>query len=378
MEVKTITIYVINIIVILITAIIRKHNYKIVSMGALSGNTFSNFIICLTFTLIMALRSSNVGVDTGSYSRIYAIIGNSGSYFDALKNAPLSAPLYILFCRGLFRITADPQILIAVTAILINIGLIKFIKKASPNTTESALVWIGLTLFYISMNGSRQCLSAVIALNGIYYLAMDWKSIKGWVLFVVAMGIHTTSIFLIIALLGIVLVNKIKDNFMILIFSTIISGIISVAFFYGVKIILKIIPRYSMYTTGGSQYSVFLNNGSGRIIILYLLLLVIVFLWTLKAKKNNINDDYFNSRMLPAVVFCCIFGIINSRNELLNRMLWYYLGIYVSFIPSMFLKYNKSTRIIIRLGVLTVLLVYSIISVMENQNGILPYSFFWS
>lgn len=375
---KSITIYFVNIILVFITAITRKYNYKIISRRALSGKVVSDFIICLSFTLIMALRSLDVGVDTGSYSRIYSIIGNSGSYLNALKNAPLKAPLYVLLCHGLNRISSDPQILLVVTAILINIGLFQFIKQTSPNSTESSLVWIGLTFFYFSMNGSRQCLAVVIALNAIYYLAVDWKSIKGWVLFVVAIGIHSTSMFLIVALLGIVLVNTMKDNWMIFNVSIIISVIISAAFFVGVKFFLKLFPWYSMYTSGGSQYSVFLSNGNGRIIILYLFLLVIVFLWSVKARKTNINDDYFNSRMLPAVVFCCVFGILNCQNELINRLLWYYLGIFVSFVPSMFSKYNKYAKTLLTWGVLTLLLVYSIISVMENQNGIMPYSFFWS
>lgn len=375
---ETITIYVVNIIIVLITPIIRKYNYKIISRRILSGNKVSDFIIFLFFTLIMSLRSLDVGVDTESYSRIYAIIGNSESYFNAVKNAPLSAPLYVLLCRVLFRISPDPQILITVTAILINIGLFKFIKKASTNSTESALVWIGLTLFYFSMNGSRQCLSIVIALNAIYYLAMDWKSIKGWILFAIAVGIHSTSIFLIVALLGVVLANKIQNNWMTLIVSTIISAIISVAFSTGINLFLRLFPWYSLYTSGESHYSVFISNGGGRIIILYLFLLAIVFLWALKARKRNINDDYFNSRMLPAVVFCCVFGIINCRNELLNRMLWYYLGIFVNFIPSTFSKYNKSVGTLMRWVGITVLLIYSIISVIENQNGVMPYSFFWS
>ena len=81
--------------------------------------------------------------------------------------------------------------------------------------------------------------------------------------------------------------------------------------------------------------------------------------------------------VLPALLFGAIFGIINSKNELINRLLWYYLGIYVLCIPSVLSKYKKFERLILTVGVVAVLLTYSIISLRENQNGVVPYSFFW-
>ena len=81
--------------------------------------------------------------------------------------------------------------------------------------------------------------------------------------------------------------------------------------------------------------------------------------------------------MLPAVLFGAIFGIINSKNILINRLLWYYLGIYTLFIPDVLVKYKKNKRIILTIGITIVLFGYSVLSLKENQNGVVPYRFFW-
>ena len=145
----------------------------------------------------------------------------------------------------------------------------------------------------------------------------------------------------------------------------------------GVKLLLHFVPRYSMYTMDGSTYSIFNSTGGGRIVLLYIILFGIDMLWILRKQNTNKSEDEFVEKMLPALLFGAIFGIINSKNELINRLLWYYLGIYVLCIPSVLSKYKKFERLILTVGVVAVLLTYSIISLRENQNGVVPYSFFW-
>ena len=282
----------------------------------------------------MALRNISVGVDTAPYARIFTIIVNTNNFIDAIRNAPLTAPVYVIFCKVLSYISKDPQIVIVVSSLIINIGLMKLINKVSVNAPVSYLSWIGLTLFYCSMNGTRQCMALVLSLHTLIMLSENLKGRRAWTLFIIAVLIHPTALVLLFAVGGIILADKIQDNKLLFIISVVASFIIAGGYGIGVRLVLKFIPRYFIYTSGESEYSIFDSTGEGRIVLLYLVLFGITLLWMFRTHTNNSSKRGFIEKMLPAVLFGAIFGILNSKNELINRLLWYYLGIYVLFIPS--------------------------------------------
>ena len=348
-------IYFANIIIVIVASILCKCRIIGIEGQKIKGEKVYGLIVCVSFTFIMALRDISVGVDTAPYSRIFNTIANADGFIVAIKEAPLTAPVYVIFCKALSYISKDPQILIIASALIINIGLILLVNKVSVNVSASYLAWIGLTLFYCSMNGSRQCIALVLALHALVLLSDNIKNKRAWWLFAIAIMIHSTAIILVFA----------------------IGVVIAVGYGIGVKLLLHFVPRYSMYTMDGSTYSIFNSTGGGRIVLLYIILFGIDMLWILRKQNTNKSEDEFVEKMLPALLFGAIFGIINSKNELINRLLWYYLGIYVLCIPSVLSKYKKFERLILTVGVVAVLLTYSIISLRENQNGVVPYSFFW-
>ena len=370
-------IYILNVIVVLFANAICKYKIKGLFGHTVEGTKAYNLIVCITFTFITACRSSVVGVDTLPYSRIFGIIANSKSYFDAINNAPLTAPAYVIFCKTLSFFSSDPQIEVFASALIINIGLVLIVSKASEEPSISYLSWIGLTLFYCSMNGSRQCMSLVLAIYSLLYLADNIKCVKALVLFCIAVLIHPTVFILFFAIAGIILANRIADNRMLFFVSSIISILIVFGYGIGVKLILRFVPRYYIYISGEAKYSIFNSTGGGRIILLYLALLGIILLWMLKNKDNKDYERNFAGKMLPATLFCVIFGIANCKNELINRMLWYYLGIFIIFIPTVFTHYSRKERIVLKIIIMGCFMTYSILSLIENQNGVVPYKFFW-
>lgn len=370
-------IYFANIIIVIVASILCKCRIIGIEGQKIKGEKVYGLIVCVSFTFIMALRDISVGVDTAPYSRIFNTIANADGFIVAIKEAPLTAPVYVIFCKALSYISKDPQILIIASALIINIGLILLVNKVSVNVSASYLAWIGLTLFYCSMNGSRQCIALVLALHALVLLSDNIKNKRAWWLFAIAIMIHSTAIILVFAIGGIILEKKLGDNKICISVSIIASLVIAVGYGIGVKLLLHFVPRYSMYTMEGSTYSIFNSTGGGRIVLLYIILFGIDMLWILRKQNTNKSEDEFVEKMLPALLFGAIFGIINSKNELINRLLWYYLGIYVLCIPSVLSKYKKFERLILTVGVVAVLLTYSIISLRENQNGVVPYSFFW-
>ena len=324
----------------------------------------------------MAMRSTEVGADTAMYERIYQMIGQSNSLGKAINNAPLTAPVYVCFCWILSHISCQPQMLIFASSFFITIGLFAFIRKTSSNIVISSICWIGLTMLYASMNGHRQFMAIVIVLNAFYYLSENLADKKGWTLMLIATGIHISAIFSMVALIGVALANKLKKASNIFFSALVVSAIVSAFFSYAIKYVVWLIPHYAMYVSGTGKYSIFKEDGSGRIIVLYLFLFLVIILWMV-APRNNVKENLFNTKMLPAVIFGTTFGIFNCRNVLINRMLWYYVAIFISFIPSMINRYGGWLKRIITYGIVLGLYVYNIVSLLENQNGVVPYSFFW-
>lgn len=372
----SISVYVGVTIFTLLAGVLCKFDIRYGNSRKISGRQIYLFVMFFVLTFIMAFRSVNVGVDTAPYSRIFGIIHHASSFREAIELAPLSAPIYVGICRILGLFSAEPQILIIFTALFINIGLFVFINRVSSNVVISTFCWIGLTLFYCSMNGSRQSMALVITLNALVYFARDLKSKKGWILMLIAIGIHSTCLIIAVAILGIILTDKIHESRLVLIITVIISALISIVFKGIVRVLLQFFPHYSMYGFGGAQYSIFESNGGGRIVILYIFLLAICVLWTIINKKQN-ESDSFHSKMLPAVVFGAVFGIFNCRNELINRALWFYIGIFITFIPAVIEKCKGLVKWIIGIIIISVLAAYSLLSLLENQNGVIPYALFW-
>lgn len=370
-------IYIVNSILVVAFSAIYSLKFKVSNNHKASGKKVYTILVFLTFTFIMALRANTVGVDTALYSRIYVIIGQSRSLGGAIARAPLSAPVYVCFCWLLYHISSNPQLLTVASSLMVTIGLFKYIEKVSDNIVISSNCCIGLTLLYASMNSNRQFMALVLVLNAFYYLSENLASKKGWILIIIAIGIHATAIFSLVALLGVVLANKLKENKLIFGASAIISVMISFGFSRIVPFVTRFIPRYEMYTSGASTYNILVSRGGGRIVLLYLFLFSIVVLWTINDHQGNLEQDAFNTRMLPAVVFGSVFGIFNCRNELINRMLWFYIALFITFIPSTIKKYHGNLKRLITYGIIIVLYSYSFISLLENQNGIVPYRFFW-
>lgn len=374
-----ITIYLVTTVVVLLLGLLVKLKFKFNALNMTYSIHGINIYLIVTFvimTSIMALRSPEVGVDTAPYTRIFNTIANSNTFIEAIKTAPLTAPIYVLICYVLSIFSKDSQIMIVFSSFFVNIGLWHFIKKESVNPVLSIFCWIGLSLFYCSMNGNRQCMALVLVINALIYLTENIKSIKGWIMILLAAGIHSTSLFIIIAIFGIVFSEKVKNPMLIFYGSFAISFCVSIVYSPLIKMFIHFFPRYAMYLSGESSYSILEGTGGGRVVIIYLFLLSLCFLWFFAYKKNKIELDKFHKKMFPALIFGAVFGIFNCRNELINRMLWFYISLYITFIPYILKKYYKIGHIF-TVATIGALFVYSFLTLIENQNGVVPYSFFW-
>lgn len=371
-------------VILLITSGVCKFDLyldKNNSEKKISAKDISLFLFFIIFSTVMSIRSVDVGIDTASYTRIYTKIAVQDSLQNAFATSTISSPTYILICRLLSYISKNPYIMIVFSSIFVNFFLVMYIKRASKNYLLSIFCWIGLALFYFSMNGCRQAMSIVLVLYATYLICdSDYKSIKGWFIFIIAILTHYSAAFVLIGLGLSIINNKIKDKWSTFLLTTIITGGISVIYLEAFKYIAKVIPKYSQYITGKTEYSIYGANANGRIVILYLFLLAIMIIGIyVTTRKDSTNDkiDKYHVRIIPIIIFGIIFGIANYKNKIISRLLLFYISFYISFIPYVSSKLKGNFRLLFNIGIIFVLSVYSILSLIENQNGVIPYTTFF-
>jgi len=344
----------------------------------IDGQKVYLWMMFLIFFLVMGLRAPSVGTDTLLYGQLYRTIGSYNSLLDALENPQLqSAPAYILISRFLNWFSSDPQILSIATGLYISAFLFLFILKTSKDIPLSVFSWIGLALFFSSMNTNRQYMAMVTLLYGLFCLFEKFKNLKGWLLILLALGLHQTSFVAIaIVMSGMFLATKVKDNRLIIIISSAAGIILSFLLPVGINFFNMLFPRYARYTVGYSAIFDFL--GQGRVIILYVFLFSLCLL-VLFGKKSDNDDkvDNFCQKIFPAVICMTIFGIFNNDIILANRIVSYFIALYICIIPYVLNRYSGVSRIYLRAGIILALSIYAGIAMWEGISGSTPYRFFW-
>lgn len=144
----------------------------------------------------------------------------------------------------------------------------------------------------------------------------------------------------------------------------------------GVQIIVRIFPYYEMYVNGKNPAQVFASSGKGRIVILYLILFVVLTAASLlvgkKSKPDGMEAYHFGC------TFCLVMGMIFSKNVLMSRILWPFLTLLVVYLPNLLKQCLniKNRRLLYGIS-LCLPLAYSMLHLIEDKSGIVPYIPFW-
>ena len=153
-------------------------------------NKIYSFLLLITLSIIVSIRSIDVGADTLNYIKLFNQINfanfNNHDYDIGFK-------IYTLVIR-LF--TSNFRIYFFITSLLTFYGFIKFIKENSFIPWISVVVFLAM-FFLPSMNLIRQWLAMSLSINS-YSLIKRNQNIKGILIILLASTIHLTAIFLIV------------------------------------------------------------------------------------------------------------------------------------------------------------------------------------
>lgn len=331
------------------------------------------FISFLCLFLLSGLRRYDVGTDTAQFISSYEMYAQYG--LEVVNFNQIYEPGYMLYMWALSRISANPRLLLLISAAITNLSIICFIGKYSKDHFLSCLIYILSCQFLVSMCMLRQFLAISIALFGFKFL-LKKKYFKFALVMLISASFHYFSL-LFLSLIPLYEIKHVPK------YVKAGAGMLLILLFiFMPQIVIFLLTNISNY----SDYLPYLQstgelNGELRIppMLLVFCALMVPFALNYRIWYNNnavLIGNGANWKFLQKVFFLLLALIILSARFGLFTRVYYYFTIFFVLIPNI-IDLNKKNKWGIYL-IIVLLCIFSA-SVISNRGtyGASEYYFFW-
>lgn len=333
-------------------------------------------IVVVALSVIAGFRAMSVGSDTRAYSTMFYWIAGCSDLNSAFTVSTINAPVYVFYAWILGKLGFSHQALLFLNAIITNIGIAVFAKRTFDKPLIPILIYFCLGMYFQSLNGMRQYVAIAFAVNA--YLDFYFYGIKkprAWVLFALAAGVHNTAFILLPGIGAALYLRKRGHNRKGLCIVSVVAALLSISLVALSNVFMELFPIYSMYD-GVQNTALFSGAYQGRIRYLYAVLLIVCIFGFASLKNKSCqstkDEDMFYA-LFPLCVIGGVVGLVYGTSSLINRLLWFYMPGYISFIPVVAKNAERGWATLLKFGIAAVLLVWLAAQFMENQDDMLPY-----
>lgn len=313
--------------------------------------TFLSFIILGT---LVAFRSSNVGIDTETYIRIF-------NNMTAMNWASRIEKGFQALCVFLHELHGTPQTLLIVTGYFCVGVTCYFIYKNSRNPLFSMILYIGFNYYFTTFNLMRQAIALSICL--IAQIIKEKGQKRAYLLFVVACLFHYSAIPVFICEFFISRDFSKKAIRLIMIG----GGLVYITLPSLINLAIKIFPAYGVLYSGTSYLE---RNVFGTLFECTRILAVIIVLYV--ADKRNINNYYFRAILIGLFVY-----VFATRYNVIARIAPYFTVYEIIALPNAVGR-MKNGRLIKLIIIAVAVMYFSIVAIYRpGWHGAIPYEF-WS
>ena len=328
--------------------------------------------IFLILTIVSAIRSYNVGVDTNQYFSAFKSIIHINWNNHYLTRYEIG---FFYLNKLISLISSNPQLLLAISSCIIIPSVGNFIYRYSKNVVVSTLLYVLLNIFFFHMTGMRQSIAISILLFSIPLLENN-KYIKFLIVVLLASLFHSSAIIFLIAMI----LNKskyTKSSY----FHTFLIMISCFLFLKPIFIgVTSFIGKYSGYINS-RDFGV--SNYFGALFQFLLTFIVYSFCHILFVRIRNNNDKYSKNsvnelflKLLSVDVICQFMAMKMNIIGRMNQFFWIYS---IILIPNL-IGSIKSPKVKFALysGIIVVTFTYwLIIGIYRPEwHGAIPYSVF--
>ena len=329
-----------------------------------------SIVLMIILTLLAMLRNKSVGTDTEIFCSTFLTV-NELTIKECLNSR--FEVFNILLFKLIGIISKEPQILIIMSSIIINIGVYIFIIKNSKNPLTTTILYFTLNYYFIFMCLMRQAFALVMILIG-YEMLKNNRNILFCVCVLLASLFHTSAIIFLI-LLPLKKINKKVNVVFIVILCSIIGFLIGTNL---LKISVHILSDYAKYLDSSYIGSSYVTAG------LYSLTSFCFLIFGLKVpsskmmdRESKLDNNYELLKWIIAVG--TIISSISIKVALFSRIYIYFGFFSILWLSnSIHLLTKKSNMLMWKMIIYVFTMFYVIIISKYDWYGIFPYSFFWN
>jgi hypothetical protein len=317
------------------------------------------YACCLILVLIACLRDSTVGNDHSVY--IYQALGNDFRDEDRTSIEVVWGAL-----NKIFKYFHSGSLFTVITSLLTMLPLFAYIKRESDLKLQSLFLFVIISFgFCFFMTGIRQSLATVIILWSFYFI-VDKKFIQALVMFLLAIGIHASAIF-VLAFLPLCLLNIRNFVFYILLIGSAVVGFI---FRYNFFDVFQIFSQHFEFLSFYEFYSTYhaddVLNTNGLISVI-----VPQTIFAITSVKYGASKELYKKLFVFGVIGTNVFASM----PMIGRYFMYFTILQVVLVPKVF----QRSPLIIKMGILLTyiyMLMYFFL-VIPEATGVDKYKFFF-
>lgn len=317
-------------------------------------------------TLIAAVRSANVGVDTGQFTIAYTLIGMTP--WEDLGSTFRYEWGFLILCKLLNYVSSDPQLLLVVSSLIINVPVGIFIYRNSPRVELSIFLYVALTLFTMNMNIMREAMAVSIVLIAFEMLK---KGYDIWFLVLVgaATGFHQTAPFLLI-LWPLWRIDFNRRSFLVY------CVLALILFFFSHQVsdlLAALLGRDEIYRdeyTGSNYFGALLKA------LLAVFVSAIVLNYFRVGKKRGLELSRAESFYCHMLMLWVLFSILGMQIQIFSRLCMYFnIFAVVGIACALRFIESKGERAFIELLIGAIALCYFVVIGVSRPEwqGVIPY-----
>ncbi len=327
---------------------------------------YKNVFLIVSYILlsvVAALRTKEVGVDTLQYYRAYLRIGDLTWYNVLNERYEIG---FLILCKILNRITENPQSLIILTSMFINFSVIRFINKNSNNVVYSVLCYMLLNFYFSYMNIMRQAIAIAILLFAFECLKND-KKIRYFILVGLATTFHGSAILGILYFVLYKYEYKMKYN-------KIVIPLLIITFIFGRQILMFLGSLSErLYGYIGSEFDK--ANYFGALINFILSFIIWWFGNNIIKNKKDLNELPKNIMLYNKLIIVnLVFTLLTVRVSIFNRFTPYFSIFQIIWLSNI-LETMKKNKQFFKILIIVVLIFYWLIIMIYRPEwyGVVPY-----
>ena len=351
-------IYYFFIIFINVIAIIFFYNNQTLKLR----NTKAYLYVCFFILfLISSFRSLDVGIDTSQYYNHFNIISNT-SIFDIISRYRFASMEigYNLLCKFCFLIIPNYFFLQLVVSAINCFGMMHFIRFNVSNVYIGLISYLGLGVFFYSMNLSRQMIAVTFVALSWDYLRQN-KLIKSFLLLILASLFHVTAIIFI--LVYVIYILKDYEGFYKVAIVFIILVIIN--YEYVLELAQLLFPVFKNYYT--NQKTI---QSAGMIKIIWAL---IFFLSIINIFNHKIDSNLKIISLFSLVFLAC--NIIGLKFNYFERLGLYFIPFVIPLLDLSKKRFKK--RHLKKIYIVCICLFFSLMFIARGSTDQYQYDVYF-